>query len=53
MDVKLFYLTVIALPCTVPICGRNTRKRLLVKSEYLLITRTYVYLVSQIEAVQM
>ena len=25
---NLFYLTVIALPCTVPICGQNTRKRL-------------------------
>ena len=28
IDVKLFYLTVIALPCTVPICGHNTRKGL-------------------------
>ena len=31
IDVKLFYLTVIALLCTAPICGQNTRKRLLVK----------------------
>ena len=30
---KLFYLTVIALPCTVSICGQNIRKRLLVKFE--------------------
>ena len=30
---KLFYLTVIALPCTVLICGQNTRKRLSVKFE--------------------
>ena len=36
---NLFYLTVIALICTVPICGQNTR-----------ITRTDVYLASQIEA---
>ena len=30
---KLFYLTVIALLCTVPICGQNARKCLLVKCE--------------------
>ena len=31
--VKIVYLTVIALLCTVPICGQNTKKRLLVKFE--------------------
>ena len=28
-----FYLTVIALPCTVRICEQNTRKRILLKVE--------------------
>ena len=48
IDVKI----VIALLCTVPIFGRNTRKRLLVKFEYHSTTYTDVYLVSQIEAMQ-
>ena len=33
IDVKKFYLTVIALPCTARICGQITGKRLLVKFE--------------------
>ena len=43
IDVKLFYLTVIALRCTVPTCGRNTRKRILVKFEKRLIMRIDVF----------
>ena len=38
IDVKIVYLTVIALVCTVPICGRNTRTCTLVKFDYQLIT---------------
>ena len=41
--IKLFYLTVIALLCTVPICGQNTRKRLLVKFESHLITHRRIF----------
>ena len=53
INVNIVYLTVIALLCTVPICGRNVIKLILVKPDLHLKTHRDVYLVSQIETVQM